>query len=77
MNQAKIDRINEFARRVKRGETLTPAELRERDALRREPDVEEIFRMVDEKTFIPYHKSLIELLFRLKDGNRMHTYQEA
>ncbi len=36
MDQAKIDRINEFARRVKAGETLTPAELAERDALRRE-----------------------------------------
>ena len=36
MNQAKINRINEFARRVKRGETLTPEELKERDALRRE-----------------------------------------
>lgn len=36
MDQAKIHRINEFARRVKAGETLTPAELSERDALRRE-----------------------------------------
>ena len=36
MEQAKIDRINELARRVKAGETLTPAELAERDALRRE-----------------------------------------
>ncbi len=36
MDQAKIDLINEFARRVKAGETLTPAELAERDALRRE-----------------------------------------
>ncbi len=36
MEQAKIDRINEFARRVKAGESLTPAELAERDALRRE-----------------------------------------
>lgn len=36
MEQKKIDRINEFARRVKAGETLTPAELQERDALRRE-----------------------------------------
>lgn len=36
MEQAKIDRINEFARRVKAGETLTPEELAERDALRRE-----------------------------------------
>ena len=36
MDQKKIDRINEFARRVKAGEALTPAELAERDALRRE-----------------------------------------
>ena len=36
MEQAKIDRINEFARRVKNGETLTPEELAERDALREE-----------------------------------------
>ena len=36
MEQKKLDRINEFARRVKAGETLTPAELAERDALRRE-----------------------------------------
>ncbi len=36
MEQAKIDRINEFARRVKAGETLTEAELAERAALRTE-----------------------------------------
>lgn len=36
MEQKKIDRINEFARRVKAGATLTPQELAERDALRRE-----------------------------------------
>ena len=36
MEQAKIDHINELARRVKAGETLTPEELSERDALRRE-----------------------------------------
>lgn len=36
MEQKKIDRINEFARKVKAGETLTPQELAERDALRRE-----------------------------------------
>ena len=36
MEQKKIDRINQFARRVKAGETLTPAELAERDALRKE-----------------------------------------
>lgn len=36
MEQKKIDRINELARRVKAGETLTPAELTERETLRRE-----------------------------------------
>ena len=36
MEQKKIDRINELARRVKAGETLTAQELAERDALRRE-----------------------------------------
>ena len=36
MEQKKIDRINELARRVKAGETLTAEELVERDALRRE-----------------------------------------
>ena len=36
MDQSKIDRINQLARRVKAGEVLTPAELAERDALRRE-----------------------------------------
>ena len=36
MDQKKIDRINELARRVKAGETLTAEELAERDTLRRE-----------------------------------------
>ena len=36
MDQRKIDRINELARRVKAGEALTAEELAERDALRRE-----------------------------------------
>ena len=36
MEQRKIDRINELARRVKAGETLTAEELAERDVLRRE-----------------------------------------
>ena len=36
MDEKKIARINEFARRVKAGETLSPEELAERDALRRE-----------------------------------------
>ncbi len=36
MDTSNIGRINEFARRVKAGEVLTPAETAERDALRRE-----------------------------------------
>ena len=36
MTQEKIDRINEFARRVKAGERLTAEEEAERAALRRE-----------------------------------------
>jgi uncharacterized protein YnzC (UPF0291/DUF896 family) len=36
ITQEQIDRINAFARRVKAGETLTPEETAERDALRRE-----------------------------------------
>ena len=36
MTQEKIARINEFARRVKAGETLTAEEQAERAALRRE-----------------------------------------
>ena len=36
MEQAKIDRINQLAAKVKRGEQLTPQELEERAALRTE-----------------------------------------
>ncbi len=36
MEQYKIDRINAYARRVKAGEVLTPEELADRDALRKE-----------------------------------------
>lgn len=36
MTEEKIAKINEYARRVKAGETLTTEELAERDALRRE-----------------------------------------
>lgn len=35
ITKEQIDRINAFARRVKAGETLTPEETAERDALRR------------------------------------------
>lgn len=34
---------------------------------------EEILRMINEETFIPYHKSLIELLFVIKDKKDTHT----
>ena len=36
MEQKKIDRINELARKAKTPEGLTPEEITERDALRRE-----------------------------------------
>ena len=36
MDQKKIDRINELARKAKTEQGLTPEELKERDALRRE-----------------------------------------
>ena len=36
MEQAKLDRINELARKAKTPEGLTPEEIAERDALRRE-----------------------------------------
>lgn len=36
MEQAKINRINELAQKVKRGEQLTPEEMEERAALRTE-----------------------------------------
>lgn len=36
MTQDRIEKINEYARRIKAGETLTDEELAERDALRRE-----------------------------------------
>lgn len=37
---------------------------------------EEIKSMIDEKIFIPYHKSLIDLLFFLKDHDGARTAQD-
>lgn len=36
-------------------------------------DREEIFRLIDKGEFIPYHKSLIDLLFFMKDHEGAHT----
>ena len=36
-------------------------------------DKEEIFALLDEGIFIPYHRSLIDLLFYLKDHEGTHT----
>ncbi|MBQ1482323.1 MAG: NUDIX domain-containing protein [Erysipelotrichaceae bacterium] len=36
-------------------------------------DKEEIFSLIDEGTFIPYHKSLIDLLFYMRDHEGAHT----
>ena len=35
--------------------------------------LEEILSMIDSGTFIPYHRSLIELLFFLRDHSGTHT----
>ena len=35
-------------------------------------DQEEILQMIDRETFIPYHKSLIELLFYLRNHPEAH-----
>lgn len=37
---------------------------------------EEIFEKLDEGIFIPYHKSLIDLLFYLKDHEGAHTHED-
>ncbi len=36
-------------------------------------DKEEIFSLIDEGIFIPYHKSLIDLLFYMRDHEGAHT----
>ncbi|WP_243279120.1 NUDIX hydrolase [Romboutsia sp. 1001713B170131_170501_G6] len=35
--------------------------------------MEAILSMIDEETFVPYHKSLIELLFFMRNRNGTHT----
>lgn len=69
MTQEKIDRINEFARRVKNGETLTPEELEERDALRREyiESVVGNMRSTLDHTTVKYPDGTTK---RLKDKNQ-------
>ena len=37
----------------------------------------EIIKMIDDGTFIPYHKSLIELLFYMKNHNGTHTRNDS
>lgn len=37
---------------------------------------DEIFALIDEKKFIPYHKSLIDLLFFQKDNEDSHTQKD-
>ena len=34
---------------------------------------EEILKMIDENSFLPYHQSVINLLFFMKDDMRIHT----
>ena len=38
---------------------------------------EEILQMIDDRTFIPYEKSLIELLFRRRDNRSSHTRRDG
>lgn len=69
MEKAKIDRINEFARRVKAGETLTEAELAERAALRTEylQEIRASFGATLENTVVVRPDGTREKLSR-KDG---------
>ncbi|MGN9136332.1 hypothetical protein ACTNDG_13110 [Clostridium sp. HCP1S3_B4] len=37
---------------------------------------EEILSMIDKKTFIPYTKSLVDLIFFMKDHDSVHTRKD-
>ena len=69
MEKAKIDRINEFARRVKAGETLTDAELAERAALRTEylQEIRASFGATLESTVVVRPDGTREKLTKTKD----------
>ena len=72
MEQHKIDRINELARKAKTGEDLTPEELAERDALRREyidAHRESLIRHL-ENTYIQYPDGTRKKLQRKGPGTR-------
>ena len=72
MEQHKIDRINELARKAKTEEGLTPEELSERDALRREyidAHRESLIRHL-ENTYIQYPDGTRKKLQRKGPGTR-------
>ena len=72
MEQHKIDRINELARKAKTEEGLTPEELAERDALRREyidAHRESLSRHL-ENTYIQYPDGTRKKLQRKGPGTR-------
>ena len=72
MEQYKIDRINELARKAKTEEGLTPEELAERDALRREyidAHRESLIRHL-ENTYIQYPDGTRKKLQRKGPGTR-------
>ena len=72
MEQHKIDRINELARKAKTGEGLTPEELAEWDALRREyidAHRESLIRHL-ENTYIQYPDGTRKKLQRKGPGTR-------
>lgn len=56
MEKEKLERINELARRVKAGETLSPEEIEERQKLREEyiADFRRSFRGILDNTVIEY-----------------------
>ena len=72
MEQHKIDRINELARKSRTEEGLTPEELAERDALRREyidAHRESLIRHL-ENTYIQYPDGTRKKLQRKGPGTR-------